>query len=331
MPEIRLNRVTGDWVIIATERAKRPEQFRHGRERKPLPAFVPDCPFCPGNEAQTPPEQFRLPAGGGAWAVRTVPNKYSALRVAGAPARHGLGLQKFIEGVGRHEVIVETPAHNQTLALLPPARVADVLRAYRDRFCAFYADPRVEHVVVFKNHGPTAGTSLEHPHSQIVGTPVVPGQVRVRIEEALRRYDDFGECLYCWTLREELADGARVVLETPSFAAFIPYAALSPYHLWIFPKRHHACFGDATEAELEDLAALLREILRRIALHLDDPDFNFVIQSLSPTQGALKYFHWYFSIVPRLTTAAGFELGTGMFINVALPEESARFLREQPA
>lgn len=329
MPEIRLNRVSGDWVIIATERARRPDEFRHPRQKPEVQAFAPTCPFCPGNEPETPPEQFRLPPGAGRWRVRSVPNKYSVLLPEGDVCRRGTGLKKFMDGVGRHEVIVETPEHDKTIAVLPLPQVEDILRAYRHRFLAFYADPRVEHVIIFKNHGAAAGTSLEHPHSQIVGTPVVPGQVRFRLEEALRRYDDFGECLYCWLLREELRDGARVVRENASFVAFVPYAALSPFHLWIFPKRHGACFGDVGDSDLADLASILREVLLRIHVGLSDPDLNYTIRSLSPTQGTLKYFHWYLSITPRLTTAAGFELGTGMYINVALPEESARFLREQ--
>lgn len=328
MPEIRLNRISGDWVIIATERAKRPEDFAHAKEMEAVPSYVPTCPFCRGNEGQTPPESFRLPDRDGGWAVRAVPNKFSALTAEGEVLRLGAGLKKFLPGVGRHEVIIETPAHDRPLPLLPVAHVEQVLLAYRNRFLAFYWDSRIEHVIIFKNHGRAAGTSIEHPHAQIVGTPVVPGQVRFRIEEALRTYNDFGECLYCWSLREELEDGSRVVAENDSFAAFVPYAALSPFHLWIFPKRHNACFGNITDVELKDLAPILKEILFRLYAGLDDPDLNYVVRSLSPQEGALKYYHWYITIIPRLTTAAGFELGTGMFINTALPEESARFLRE---
>jgi UDPglucose--hexose-1-phosphate uridylyltransferase len=161
-----------------------------------------------------------------------------------------------------------------------------------------------------------------------VGTPVVPGRVRNRIEAALRNYDDFGECLYCWCLKEELHEGIRIVRENESFVAFAPYAALTPFHLWIFPRRHNACFGNVTDSELSDLASILKEILLRIYVGLDNPDLNYVTRSLSPDHGSLKYFHWYVSIVPRLSTVAGFELGTGMFINTVLPEQSAEFLRE---
>jgi UDPglucose--hexose-1-phosphate uridylyltransferase len=327
MPEIRSNPVTGDWVIIATERARRPEEFTQKRRKPALPTFAPECPFCPGNEDQTPAEQFRVPAPGGGWLVRSVPNRYAALTPEGEVERHVDGFRTFLSGVGLHEVIVETPAHNLTMALLPVGQLEHVLAAYRHRLRAFYDDHRIAHVIVFKNYGEAAGTSLIHPHSQIVGMPVLPGQLRARLEEAVRHWGDKGECLYCRSLQEELHDGERVIAQNASFAAFVPYAALSPFHVWIFPKRHYAYFGDVSDSEVADLAALLREVLARLYVGLEDPDYNYVIRSLSPQEGAVKYFHWYISLIPRVTKSAGFELGTGMFINTSLPERSAEFLR----
>ena len=327
MSEIRLNLVTGEWVIIASERAGRPDELARHREKSSLPAYQPGCPFCPGQEAQTPGETYRLVDAAGAWAVRAVPNKYSALAGEGDAHRHDEGLRTYMNGVGLHEVVIETPLHNLTTALLPADHVARILETYRTRMRCFYADSRVEHVVVFKNHGEAAGTSLAHPHSQIVGTPVVPGQVRRRIEEALRYYGDLGACLYCRLLGEEITDIRRVVAQNSSFVAFVPYAALSPFHLWIFPRRHSAHFGGISDSEIGDLAAILKEILLRLYLGLGDPDFNYVIRSLSPEEGAVKYFHWYISLVPRVSRTAGFELGTGMFINSAQPEASAALLR----
>ena len=327
MPEIRSNPVTGDWVIIATERARRPEEFTQKRRKTPLPAFEPECPFCPGNEAQTPEEQFRVSAPGGGWLVRAVPNRFAALTPDGDVERHVNGFRTVLDGVGLHEVIVETPAHNVTMAQLPLPHVEQVLEAYRHRLQAFYTDRRIQHVILFKNYGEAAGTSLIHPHSQIVGMPVLPSQLRARLEEAVRHWGNDGECLYCRTLHQELHDGTRVVVENGSFAAFVPYAALSPFHVWIFPKHHTAYFGDATDSQLADLAAVLREVLARLYVGLEDPDYNYVIRSLSPQENEVRYFHWYLSLIPRVTKSAGFELGTGMFINTALPEKSAEFLR----
>ena len=327
MPEIRSNPITGDWVIIATERAKRPEEFTVKAVRRELPARDPECPFCPGNESRTPEEQFRISGPDGGWLVRAVPNRFAALATAGTAERHVSGFRTCLDGVGLHEVIVETPAHDASMARLSVPHVERVLEAYRHRLRAFYKDRRIEHVILFKNHGEAAGTSLVHPHSQIVGMPVLPSQLRARLEEAMRHWGNFGECLYCRTLREELREGVRVVAQNGSFAAFVPYAALSPFHVWVFPRHHSAYFGDVTDGQLAELAALLREVLARIGVALNDPDYNYVLRSLSPQEGALKYFHWYISLVPRVTKAAGFELGTGMFINTALPEASAEFLR----
>ena len=329
MPEVRLNVVTGDWVIIATERAKRPEDFSHKKEKKETPQHVSTCPFCPGNESQTPGETYRIDDGKGNWIVRSVPNKFSALTPDGEIIKHKTDFKQYISGVGLHEVIIETPEHNKTTALLPPSHIEKILFAYKDRQLAFYKDERVEHVIIFKNHGPGAGTSLEHPHSQIVGTPVFPGQVMMRLGEAIRNYYyvNFGECLYCSYLQGELDDGERIVCENDSLVAFVPYAALSPFHLWIFPKAHNACFGLITDKELSDLAFILKDALLRLYVGLENPDFNYAIRSLSPRGSDSRYFHWYVAVVPRVSQAAGFELGTGMFINTALPEKSAEFLR----
>jgi UDPglucose--hexose-1-phosphate uridylyltransferase len=327
MPELRYNLTTGDWVVLSPERAKRPEAHRRERPPAAVPAHLATCPFCPGNERQTPDETARVEAGG-SWLVRVVPNRFPALALQGEPVHRGSGYTRTVDGVGRHEVVVESPLHDGAMALYAPEHAAEVLRLYRARMIAFYEDPRVEHVIVFKNHGEAAGSSIEHPHSQIVGTPVLPGQVRVRLDQALRQYDELGQCLTCHCLQEELSAHSRIVEEGEAFAAFIPYAALSPFHVWIVPKFHQTYFGHIDDRQLGDLAAILRRTLRRIDLGLGNPPFNYVIRSLSPREAEARYCHWYLSIVVRVSRAAGFELGTGMFINPSLPEESARFLRE---
>lgn len=332
MPEIRHNLISREWVIIATERAKRPDQFTQERGvRVDLPAYSPTCPFCPGNEAKTPPETFRLPEGKKKpWQVRVVPNKFAALAAEGEPERMNVGIKHTVSGVGVHEVIVESPQHNLTLARMSDAGVEQVVEAYLARYHAVVADRRVEQVTLFKNHGPDAGTSLEHPHAQLIGTPIIPSDVRDRMENALRFYDETGRCIYCTTLAEECEEGTRLVDENEHFAAFVPFAALSPFHIWIFPKRHSASFGRMTEGELPALAHILRRVLIRLHDGLHDPDFNFVIRTAPKECEPVRYYHWYVSVVPRVTKLAGFELGSGMFINVAQPEASAEFLRQVP-
>jgi len=327
MPELRLNLISKEWVIIATERAKRPEDFKSKITKKTIPVFVDSCPFCPGNEIKTPQELFRI-SEGEQWNLRLVPNKFAALNKDTRRMRCNDGIKHIISGFGVHDILIETPLHNMTTALLPLDRVSDIIRAYKRRFIDLHLIHGIGHVVIFKNHGEGAGTSLEHPHSQIIGTPVTPFQIRSRIEEAIRFFDLTGECLICKILAEEKEEGSRVVLETEHFITFIPYAAIAPFHIWIFPKRHVGSFSDITDNEITDLALNLRTVLAKLYHGLNNPDFNYVIRSNRPQDTGSEYFHWYLSIVPRLSTAAGFEMGSGMFINTALPEESAEFLRK---
>jgi UDPglucose--hexose-1-phosphate uridylyltransferase len=326
MPELRYNVITRDWVIIATERAKRPDQFKRKEERKRLAKYVDTCPFCPGNEKLTPPATFVSPASGN-WRVRVTPNKFAALSYEGERKRTVEGIKRTVTGVGVHEVIVETPDHSLTTALLKDADVETIIETYLDRFKAASADPRVELVTIFKNHGDAAGTSLEHPHSQLIATPVITTQLRDRLFSALAHFDEFGECIFCRVLEQELKEKVRIVFETEHFVAFIPFAVLTPFSMLIMPRRHMACFHEMKDAEAADLAANLRRTLLKLYRGLEDPDFNYVIRTAPTESMGVKYYHWYVSIIPRLTKLAGFELGSGMFINVSLPEENASFLR----
>jgi len=327
MPELRQNIITRHWVIIATERARRPHEFSRKEERRPLPHRVPNCPFCTGNEEKTPAETLRIP-GDGNWRVRVFPNRFPALAAAGEIMRAHTGIKRAITGVGIHEVVVETPDHGQTLSSMSNTEVEQVIEAYLQRHKAALSNPIVEHVTIFKNHGAAAGTSLEHPHSQLIATPIIPSEVRERLENALRFYDDNGRCIFCFTLEEEAREDTRVVDENPHFLAFVPYAALSPYHLWIFPKRHCASFGCIGDEEKDALAQILRRSLVRLDKRLNNPDYNFVVRTAPKESETVRYYHWYITVVPRVSQTAGFELGSGMFINTSLPEESARFLAD---
>ncbi|MDD5686431.1 MAG: galactose-1-phosphate uridylyltransferase [Elusimicrobia bacterium] len=329
MPEIRQNLVTKDWVIISTERAKRPEDFKKKEKLKViLPEYEQNCPFCPGNEEKMSPDETLHINRGGKWQVRIIPNKFPALSKTGDRVRTVDGIKRKLTGVGLHEVVIETPLHNTTTALLKYEDVCDIIKSYKIRYNEMLADKRVEMIIIFKNHGEAAGTSLLHPHSQIVATPVVPAQVRERFNDAQKYFDENFECVFCKILAEELKDGSRIVLESKHFVAFIPYAALSPFHCWIYPKKHYSSFGDITEDEVFDLAFNLHTTLKKYYKGLDNPDFNYVIRSSPTDLNNLDFFHWYISIVPRLTKTAGFELGSGMFINSSFPENDAKFLRE---
>jgi len=326
MPELRQNMVTKEWVIVASERAKRPEQFKRQKEEsEPLPEYDPKCPFCPGGEDKTPPETHRIEKDG-SWLVRSFPNKFAALVPEGDTDNKFEGVRRHMSGVGFHEVIAETPLHNQHMADMSAEHLSEVLKMYHHRFNHIAADPRIEQIILFKNHGAGAGTSLIHPHSQLIALPVVPAHIRHRTEEAMRYFDDHGRCVTCEMLDMELVDGRRIVTDTEHFVGFVPYASFSPFHCWIVPKKHHACFGHISRDVMFDMAGNLKTVLKKLCVGLGDPDFNLVVNS-APLDSGNRYFHWYMSVVPRVTKTAGFELGSGMFINTSLPEENAEYLR----
>ena len=279
MSEIRQNIITRDWVIVATDRAKRPHEFSNKNVSKiQLPDYKADCPFCPGNEHLATQEFLRI-NGEKDWKVRVISNKYY------------------------------------------------LLLAFKLRYEEIAKDHRMEMIVIFKNHGESAGTSLEHPHCQIAATPVVPYQFRARIQEVMRYFDDHGDCIFCRTALDEIANGTRIIAENVSFIAFIPYAALTPFHIWIFPREHISSYEDTSDSELKDLAGILKQVLTMLYYGLGNPDYNFTIRSAPMAEKITKYYHWYLSIVPRITKQAGFEMGSGMYINTALSEESAEYLR----
>jgi UDPglucose--hexose-1-phosphate uridylyltransferase len=328
MPELRQNIATREWVIIATERAKKPQDFiSPPKEKTENTPYSPSCPFCPGNEEKSREETFSIRDSSGRWLVRSTPNKFPALAREGEPSYRADGTRRWMNGVGLHDVIIECPEHHLTTALLDPVQVLRILQTYKQLFLSAVKDPRVEQVTLFKNHGAAAGTSQSHPHSQMVATPVVPSHIRDRVAHAMNYYDEHRECVFCRMIREEQTSEERIVLETDHFIAFVPYAAFSPFHTWLLPKRHQPSFPQASDDEMEDLARVLQAVLKKLYVGLDNPDFNYVMRCLPGAPRKNAFFHWYLSIVPRVSKAAGFELGSGMYINTSLPEESAQFLR----
>lgn len=328
MPELRQNFFTKEWVIIATERAKRPEDLVVQRATKAVEKYVSSCPFCPGNEGQTPPEVLRVPTGSeGKWQVRVVPNRFAALGRDLEPTRTIHRSRRTINGFGVHDVIIETPDHSQWMALMSESQIADVLRVYRTRHNELSHDPRIAHITIFKNHGRDAGTSLEHPHSQLIATPVISHQIRERIQQALSHFDEYGDCMFCQMIGEEISEKVRIVARSEHFVAFELFASYAPFCTHIYPLRHMASFGDISAQEILDLARMLRLVLGKLYFGLANPDFNYTIRSAPAECVGVKYFHWYLSVIPRLTRVAGFELGSGMFINTVTPESAAEFLR----
>ena len=329
MSVIRQDPTTKEWVIMAIERSKRPYEFKQAGASAPVAVHEAACPFCPGNEALTPPEVYRFGRSASAgWSVRVMPNKFAALTAKGNSIRREVGpLFREMSGVGAHEVIVETPVHNRPIALMDDEEVEQILAAYQARYLALRDDPNIRYIIIFKNYGEGAGTSLEHPHSQLVATPVAPMQIRRKYDVAIGHYDDTGHCLYCDLVDEELRAGSRVIEETARFVVMHPFASRLPFETWILPKRHQPSFGQVPREDLAELARVLKHSLRTLYTALGNPEFNYIIHS-APVEGeSASYYLWHIQILPRLAMIAGFELGSGIAINTVLPEESAEFIR----
>jgi UDPglucose--hexose-1-phosphate uridylyltransferase len=329
LPELRKDPVTGRWVIIATDRARRPSDF--SREPVPPPG-ARFCPFCYGHEQKTPPEILAYRREGGpncpGWSVRVVPNKFPVLGIEGELDRQGDGMFDRMNGIGAHEVIIETPDHNTNMADMPEKQLEEVLYAFRDRMLDLRRDQRFRYIVIFKNFGEAAGASLEHPHSQLIALPVIPKRVKEELDGS-KLYFDFKErCVYCDIIRQEEASAARLVVETERFVALEPYAPRFPFETWIMPMRHASHFENIDGPALQNLAWVLRSILRKMDRVLEHPAYNFILHSAPVQETELTSYHWHFEIIPKLTKVAGFEWGTGFYINPTPPEESAKFLRE---
>lgn len=330
MPELRKDPVTNQWVIIAAERALRPDHFSRRDEEK-RGGF---CPFCPGNERSTPAELLsyrptNTSKDNEGWWLRVVPNKFPALRPEEPPTRSGEGMYDKITGYGAHEVIIESPDHEHTFADLTVDQVQEIIWAMRDRCIELQKDPQIRYVMIFKNWGSEAGSSQDHPHCQIIALPIVPKQVQEELAGALRYYEYKERCCYCDMIQQELKNNERVVVESDLFVSFMPFASRSAYETWIVPKEHSCFFDQIQKNQVQDLSRILKKTLSLLKESLDDPAYNFVIHT-TPYDGTgnVPFYHWHIEIAPKLNRSAGFEWGTGFYINPTPPEQAAKVLRE---
>ena len=342
MPELRKDPISERWVVISTERGKRPSDFR-------MPSVAEEagsgegCPFCEGNESITPPEIIALRKPGTlpntpGWDVRIVSNKFPALVIEGEVNRTGMGVFDMMSGIGAHEVIVETPRHDLNIPDMEISQVEKVLWAYRQRILDLEKDRRFRYVLVFKNYGKTAGASLAHPHSQLIATPITPRYVKLELNNSREYFMEKERCIFCDIIRQELGSGERMVYENEYFVVFAPFASRFPYEVWLLPRRHEYGFQVMPDEERSLLAQCLRDILTRLKKTLNDPPYNYVLHTAPnpiPRPGKPAYwgtiqfdFHWHIEIIPRLTKMAGFEWGSGLYINPTSPEEAAKYLRE---
>jgi UDPglucose--hexose-1-phosphate uridylyltransferase len=329
MPELRKDPIIGRWVIISTERGKRPVDYDI-----PAPVMLKgSCPFCYGHEHLTTPEILAYRDNGSApntpgWRIRVIPNKFPALRVEGELEKSGEGLYDKMSGIGAHEIIVESPEHDRQLSDLPAPHIREILQAYTLRMQDLKRDVRLKYLMIFKNQGYRAGASLEHSHSQLIATPIVPKIINEEMFGSKEYYNYKERCVFCDILKQESEDRRRLVLENDGFVSIVPFAARFPFECWIMPKRHESNFENITPPDLEALAPMLKETLLRIRASVQNPPYNMVIHTAPCQMNGIEHFHWHIEIMPRLTRVAGFERGTGFYINPTPPEDCAQYLKE---
>jgi UDPglucose--hexose-1-phosphate uridylyltransferase len=338
MPELRKDPVIGRWVIIATERAKRPDQFTG--QSQVAPAEKP-CPFCEGQESRTPPEIFAIrqkntaPNSPG-WQLRVIPSIAPFLRVEGDLERKGQGVYDMMNGIGAHEIVVETNQHLGNMADLSEEQISKVVSTYIDRIKDLEKDERFKYVLVFKNHGWVAGGgSVKHARSQLIATPVNPKRVKEELKGARFYYNYHERCVFCDLIKQELESKERLILDIDGFIAITPFAARFPFEVWILPKKHACDFTGLDSGERLDLGKIMKIVLSKLKKGLNDPPYNYVLHAAPFRRKKAGYwktidhdYHWHIEIMPRLTRVAGFEWGTGFYICPLPPEDAAKFLRE---
>jgi len=338
MPELRKDPVIGRWVIIATERASRPDQF--STQTHEAPPEKP-CPFCEGQESQTPPEIYALrpkytPANTAGWELRVVPSISPFLRIEGELERRGKGMYDMMNGIGAHEIIIETNQHIANMADLSEAQITKVITTYIGRMVDLEKDKRFKYALVFKNYGWSAGGGrIRHSRSQLIATPVNPKRVKEELIGARHYYDYHERCVFCDLIKQELESKDRLILDIDGFIAIAPFASRFPFEVWILPKQHSCDFISLDTNSRINLGRVIKQVLAKMKKGLNDPPYNYVIHTAPFRRAKEGYwksidydYHWHIEIMPRLTRVAGFEWGTGFYICPLPPENAAKFLRE---
>ena len=334
MGQLRRNPINGQWVIIGVDNTTgSPEEFKKEKEIVQGKINEGKCFFCYGNESKTPSEVFAdrpqstLPNSSG-WFVRVVPNRFPALQIEGELEKLGVGIYDRMNGVGAHEVIIEHPDHQKQLAEVSDDDVKRVIGAYRERSVDLSKDKRFKYLLIFKNDGFLAGASMVHSHSQLIALPIVPKSVKEELiggEEYLKYRD---RCVFCDIIGQERNDGVRLVDENRHFISFCPFFPRFPFEIWILPKEHQANYSEIHSEEMLDFARVLRTTLGRIRKRLRNPSYNFMLHTLPLDGFGNDAYHWHLEIIPKLTEIAGFEWGTGFYVNPTAPEDAASWLKE---
>ena len=330
MSELRRDPIIGQWVIVHKEDSLGPESYE---KQDQTPRHAATCQFCPGREHQTPPEVDAIRDKGSAantpnWQVRVVPNKFPALKIEGTLDERTDGLFDMSNGIGAHEVLIETPEHEKNIAEYTQKEVSNVIKQYQSRIIDLTGDKRFKYILVFKNYGESAGTSVEHAHSQIIALPMIPKYVAEKIEGAGVYYDKHQRCVFCDMIKQEYEDQKRILTENDDFIAFCPFVPRYAFEFWIMPKRHDSRFTTIDGNVRESLAMILKETLMRLKICLSDPSYNFYLHNAPVNADDEQAFHWHIEVVPKLTRTTGFEWGTGFYVVRTSPEAAAGYLRD---
>lgn len=330
MSEFRRDPILGQWSIIQSAESwpieKYPKETRMFRQ-------AVNCQFCPGKEFFTPPEidvirDAGTKANGPGWRVRVISNKFPALRIEGNLDQREIGMLEMMNGIGAHEVLIETADHTRHLADLTEAEIEAVIGKYQSRVRDLTGDKRFKYIVIFKNYGESAGATVEHAHSQIIALPMIPKYVQQELNGTQSYYDQHKRCVFCDILQQEYKDNARIIAQNDDFVAFCPFVPRYSFEFWIFPKKHSYDFALCSESERFSLAAILKETLVRLKLCLSDPSYNYYLHIAPVNYEGAKSFHWHIEIVPKLLNISGFEWGTGFYVVRTSPERAAQLLRE---
>ncbi|MFA6349689.1 MAG: galactose-1-phosphate uridylyltransferase [Candidatus Omnitrophota bacterium] len=331
MAELRRDPIVGRWTIVDTDSPKQPKDY----EYDPHSWKGGKCPFCYGSESMTPPEidSIREPntaPNTPGWLNRVVPNKFPALQIEGNIDRRGVGIYDMSNGIGAHEVLIDSPYHNKDIPELLNEEVERMIVMYCRRCCDLMKDKRFKYIMLFKNFGAAAGASLEHPHSQIIALPMVPKNVMEEIHGADEYFDFRERCIFCDILRQETQEKERIILENKHFVSFFPFVSRFPFEIWILPKTHapHFCF--MPKEEISFLASILKETISSLRKLFPNIPYNFIVHT-SPANGetdAHEGYHWHIEFMPKLTRVAGFEWGTGFYIVPTSPELASKYIKE---
>ncbi len=330
MAELRRDPIIGQWVAVAADdESLGPDSYAKVDQARTQQAV---CQFCEGREDQTPPEVECLRPEGSepntpGWSVRVIPNRFPALGIEGDLAKRGVGMYDVSNGIGAHEILVETRDHERDLADLSVEEITDVLRLYQSRSQNLAKDKRFKYIMIFKNYGKSAGASVEHAHSQIIALPMVPLSVQAELDGARHYFSFRGRCVYCDIIQQEAADKERIVVESDTFMAFCPYAVRYPFESWILPKRHEPNFCSLNDEMRSQLAAVLKEMLARMQACLAGCSYNFYLHTVPLQYQEPENFHWHIEIVPQITREEGFEWATGLHTVRTSPAAAAGYLR----